>query len=112
MNGAPPRRGRAAALLLAVFLAGAVAGAAGLALGQRSFRSEFRPEGRRGRSLDRLTRELRLDEVQRREIDAILERQRDRMRPLFAETQREIRSVLRPDQQTRFDAMPRPGRRR
>ena len=44
MSETPPRR-LAAALLLSVFLAGALAGAAGLALGQRAFAHE----GRRGR---------------------------------------------------------------
>ena len=108
MSDAAPSRGLAAALLLAVFLAGAGAGAAGLALGQRAFGHE----GRRGRALERLGRELQLDAAQRREIGAILFRQRERMRPLFEETRQEIRAVLRPDQQARFDALPRPGRRR
>jgi hypothetical protein len=103
-----PSRGRAAALLLAVFLAGAASGAAGLSLGRRA----LRPESRRARAVDRLDRSLALDDAQRREVEAILERQRERMRPLFGETRREIRAVLRPDQQARFDAMPRPGRRR
>ena len=100
--------GRATVLLLAVFLAGAAAGAAGLALGERAFGHD----GRRGRPLERLSRELDLDPAQRREIGAILVRQRERMRPLFEETRQEIRGVLRPDQQARFDALPRPGGRR
>jgi Spy/CpxP family protein refolding chaperone len=103
-----PSRGLAAALLLAVFLAGAGAGAAGLALGQRAFGHE----GRRGRPLERLSRELDLDAAQRREIRDILLRQRARMRPLFEETRQQIRALLRPDQQARFDALPRPGGRR
>ena len=108
MSDAAPSRGLAAALLLAVFLAGAIAGAAGLALGQRAFGHD----GRRGRPLERLSRELQLDPAQRREIGAILLRQRERMRPLFEETRQEIRAVLRPDQQARLDALPRPGGRR
>jgi Spy/CpxP family protein refolding chaperone len=95
----------AAALLVAVFLAGAGAGAAGLALGQRAFGHE----GRRSRPLERLSGELQLDAGQRREIGAILLRQRERMRAMFEETRHEIRAVLRPDQQARFDALPRPG---
>jgi Spy/CpxP family protein refolding chaperone len=108
VSGPTRHRGRAAALLLAVFLAGAAAGAAGLSLGQRAFRHE----GRRGRALDRLTRELSLDPAQRQQIEVILDHQRERMRPLFRETRRDIRAVLRPDQQARFDAMSRPGRGR
>ena len=108
MNGTAPSRGRAAALLLAIFLAGAAAGAAGLALSQRALGHE----GRRGRPLERLSRDLRLDPAQRTEIGAILLRQRERMRPMFEETRQEIRAVLRPDQQARFDALPRPGGRR
>ena len=100
-------RALAAVLLLAVFLAGAVAGAAGLALGGRAFGHE----GRRGRPLERLSRELDLDAAQRREVREILRRQRERMRPMFEETRQEIRAVLRPDQQARFDALPRPGER-
>jgi Spy/CpxP family protein refolding chaperone len=105
---ATPSRGLAAALLLAVFLAGAGAGAAGLALGQRAFGHE----GRRSRPLERLSRELDLDAAQRRQVREILLRQRERMRPLFEETRQEIRAVLHPDQQARFDALPRPGGRR
>jgi Spy/CpxP family protein refolding chaperone len=108
VNGGAPRRGRAAALLLAVFLLGAAAGAAGLSLGERALRG---PERRHGRALERQTRDLDLDAAQRREIEAILRRQRERMHPVFEESRREIRAVLRPDQQARFDALPRPGRR-
>lgn len=109
MNGPSPRRGRAAALLLAVFLLGAGAGAASLSLGERAFRGR---EGHRGHALERLTRELDLDAAQRKEIEAVLSRQRERMRPLFEESRREIRAVLRPDQRARFDALPRPRRHR
>ena len=101
-------RTRAASLLRAVFLAGAAAGAAALALGQRAFGHQ----GRRGRPLERLSRDLDLDPAQRRAIGGILVRQRERMRPMFEETRQEIRAVLRPDQQARFDALPRPGGRR
>ena len=109
MSTGSPSRGLAAVLMVAVFLAGAAAGAAGLALGQRAFGGEG---GRRGRPLEHLSRELRLDPAQRREIGVILVRQRERMRPMFEETRQEIRAVLRPDQQARFDALPRPGGRR
>ena len=117
MSEGTPRRGRAAALLLAVFLLGAGAGAAGLSLYQRALqhdRGQDRGgrEGRRARALERLTRDLDLDPAQRAQVETILDRQRERMRPLFDASRQEIRAVLRPDQQARFDAMPRPHRHR
>ena len=59
-----------------------------------------------GRSpIGRMARVLDLDADQRKKIEAILARSHDTMRQTLEETHREIRAILRPDQQAKFDGM-------
>jgi Spy/CpxP family protein refolding chaperone len=55
--------------------------------------------------IDRMTGELDLDPAQQEKIRAILERGHATMRGVLDDTSREIRAVLRPDQQEKFDRM-------
>jgi Spy/CpxP family protein refolding chaperone len=55
--------------------------------------------------IDRMTRDLDLDAAQQEKIREILERGHETMSGVLDETSREIRGVLRPDQQTKFDRM-------
>jgi Spy/CpxP family protein refolding chaperone len=55
--------------------------------------------------VERMTRELDLDAAQKEKVRAILERGHATMRGVLDDTSREIRAVLRPDQQTKFDQM-------
>lgn len=87
-----------------------------------------RPGGRGGPPpgvlLQRLTRDLDLDATQREQVSAVLEASRERVRELqrgtrgrFEAEQRrlreDIRGLLRPEQQQRFDRWPGPrGRNR
>jgi hypothetical protein len=52
-----------------------------------------------------LTRELDLDAAQQEKIRTILERGHETMRGVLDETSHEIRALLRPDQQAKFDHM-------
>ena len=136
----PGRRARVwfALFVLAVFCLGA---AAGLILGRRMERGDpsDRPDGRpafgrggpRGPGpggppppvrLERLSRDLDLTTDQRTQLDVVLRASRDRVeqfqrdvRGRFDEEQRnlheEIRKILTPDQQSRFDRIIQEGRR-
>lgn len=55
--------------------------------------------------MERMARELDLDAEQREKIHAILERGHGDVRHVLDETGREIRALLRPDQQAKFDRM-------
>jgi Spy/CpxP family protein refolding chaperone len=55
--------------------------------------------------IDRMTRDLDLDADQQEKVRAILERGHETMRGVLDETSLEIRAVLRPDQQAKFDRM-------
>lgn len=55
--------------------------------------------------IDRMTGELGLDAAQQEKIRAIVERGHATMRDTLDDTSREIRAVLRPDQQEKFDRM-------
>lgn len=100
-----------------VFLLGLVAGAALGSWGQRAL---FRRFQRRGpdpaRVLERLTRELRLDEDQRDRVAEIMDRRRPELQALKRdakarfdaireESDAEIRAILRPGQREAFDRM-------
>jgi hypothetical protein len=118
-------RGRAAALLIAVFVAGVLAGAGGLALSRGALSGPHR----RGPDefVRHLTSDLQLDAAQQDSIRAILARRRASMDSLWhevgprfetlqASVRSDIRSQLNPDQQRkfadmnkRFDAMRRTG---
>lgn len=55
--------------------------------------------------VERMMRDLDLDADQQVQVRAILERRHATMRALLEEARLEIRTVLRPDQQERFDRM-------
>jgi len=55
--------------------------------------------------IDRMTSELDLDPAQQKMVGAIIERGHATMRGVLDETSRDIRAVLRPDQQAKFDRM-------
>lgn len=59
---------------------------------------------KRGPNRGELMRELNLTEAQRTQIRAIHERGRERMQALHAQQMAEVRSILTPEQRTRFDA--------
>lgn len=104
-----------------VFLLGALTGGAGgFALAHRRHASMLREERREGYRLRALTRTLDLDADQQQKVGAILAKDRDEARALGREVMErcgqplrdhkarvegEIRSVLRPEQQRRFDAL-------
>ena len=117
-------RSRAYAIVLGTFVLGGLCGSGvGYAVSQRSLSallSEDRSEARELRRLEAFTRELDLGDDQREQVRRIVERhrpERDRqMRRMFDECGQpmmrvkdamdaEIRALLRPDQQGRFDAM-------
>jgi hypothetical protein len=107
--GARPARSQGLLLLGVVFVLGLVCGAALFHLGQRWIFP--RPWGgpgdhRPGAALDRLTRDLNLDEEQRKKIEVILDGRHSRMQQFLDEGRAEIRAVLRPDQQALFDKLP------
>ena len=58
---------------------------------------------------ERLMRELDIDAGQRERIEEILERSRETIHQTLDATHREIRTVLRPDQQQKFDKLRPPG---
>jgi len=53
--------------------------------------------------VERMTHELGLDAAQQEKVRSILERGHGAMRGVLDDTSREIRAVLRPDQQEKFD---------
>ena len=53
--------------------------------------------------IERMAHDLDLDEAQQREVREILDRGHTTMRGVLDDTTREIRAVLRPDQQEKFD---------
>jgi hypothetical protein len=55
--------------------------------------------------IERMTSELGLDAGQQEKVRAILERGHATMRGILDDTSHEIRAVLRPDQQEKFDRM-------
>ncbi len=105
-----PARTRGLLLLGVVFGLGMVCGATLFYLGQRSMLPRLRGFGpggpHPGAGLERLTRELNLDGEQKKKIEAILAGRRARMQQFLEQGRSEIRDVLRPDQQTIFDALP------
>ncbi|HJP56223.1 MAG TPA: periplasmic heavy metal sensor [Gemmatimonadales bacterium] len=105
-------RGRAAALLALVFLAGALAGAGAWALRRGGSHGDHP----RGDFVEHLAHHLDLTPAQRDSVAAILERRRRSMDSLWQEVgprfetlrvtvRSEIRSQLTPDQQRKFADM-------
>ncbi len=119
-------RGRAAALLIAVFVAGLLVGAGGLALSRGGFSGPRRHHGPDD-FVQHLTHDLALTTAQQDSVRAILSRRRASMDSLWhevgprfetlqASVRSDIRAQLTPDQQRkfadmnkRFDAMRRAG---
>lgn len=101
----PPMRGQLA--VVAIFALGVVFG---LALGFVLVHHVILPARmgvpREGPvPVERLTRELDLDAAQQEKVRTILEHGHETMRGVLDETSHEIRAVLRPEQQTKFDRM-------
>lgn len=112
--------------LLGVFLAG---GAVGFAANQVAG-PEKPCEGDRASYRERFAAELGLSASQRQAVDSLMETQRTRVRALyspmrpqldsvgrsrdsiFEDTQRQLRALLTPEQQARFEQMHREGRAR
>jgi len=115
-----PSRTKANLVLAAVFLLGVVAGGAGTyAWLQRDLRSMVGDEGFERRRFEAFSRELDLSREQRDKVKAIFDAHRDEhrqtsrdvmqrcggaLREQRAKTDAEIRAVLTPEQQQRFDA--------
>jgi Spy/CpxP family protein refolding chaperone len=106
-------------LLIGVFIAG---GAIGVAA-DRAIEHRHGHHGPPGSQLDRMARELDLTAAQRAQFDTILEKRRTQMRTLFApirpqmdslmalgkvigdSTHQQLRRILNPDQQAKFDKL-------
>lgn len=104
-----------------LFLVGAFV--AGAAVGVAGDRTVEHKAPHRGGGLDRMARELNLTAAQRTAFDSILENRRKQMRELFApirpqldsltaisekmrdSTHEQLRKVLTPEQQVKFDRM-------
>ncbi len=108
-------RSRAAALLLATFVAGALVGGAVIGLAERrdDRHGAWRPRHGSEEYLQRLTEGLELTSVQRDSVRAILDRHRDGMESLWREIRprfetlrdsirSEIRSQLTPEQRDSY----------
>jgi len=99
----PPARGQLA--VIAIFALGVVFGVAIsfviLHHGILPHRMALPHEG--PMPIDRMTRELDLDADQQDKVRAILERDHAKMREFLDGTSRDIRALLRPDQQEKFD---------
>jgi Spy/CpxP family protein refolding chaperone len=96
----------------------------------RDHQGEERSPSRRSARLQELDRELELTDDQKQRIEAIWDRAEQKAREIKADddlgrrkrriaareamkaTHAEVRAVLTPEQQKRFDAMPRGGKRR
>jgi hypothetical protein len=106
-----PSKRKGVLLIGVVFVLGMICGAALFVMGQRSVGFRRPPGPPPGHPLDRLSRELNLDDAQREEIRTILDGQRARLDAVLEDSRHAIRAVLRPDQQERFDDLrpPRPG---
>lgn len=108
VDGATPRSSRGALAVIAIFALGVVFGVA------LSFAIVHHVVGPRRlgpapgggpAGIGRLTRQLDLDPAQQEAIRGILDRGHATMRGVLDDTRLEIRAVLRPDQQQRFDRM-------
>lgn len=100
-----PRPARVPLAVLGVFALGVVFGAAlSFAIVHHTVLPHGRSVPREGPlPIERITRELGLDQDQERRVREILDRGHATMRGVLDETTRDIRAVLRPDQQEKFD---------
>ncbi len=99
-----PAKWKGYAVLAAVFLLGAATGGGVVfSVAQRRHAAMMQdPKEMNGRRLNALSRKLDLDEDQKTKISEILSKDREDRR---AEVEAQIRAVLRPEQQTKFDEM-------
>jgi hypothetical protein len=109
--GSGPSRSKGILLLTVIFILGMICGASLFYMGQRSIGMPGPPPGPPPPApLDHMSRELNLDPEQRMAIDRLLGEQRIRLEEFLEGSRLEIRALLRPDQQRRFDDLrpPRP----
>jgi Spy/CpxP family protein refolding chaperone len=111
-----PRRSAGLLAVTGVFLLGLVCGAALFFAGTEVLhaRAFFGRRGgdREGRvAIARMVREIGLDAQQQEQVRAVIERTREKVREGLEQSRAEIRSLLRPDQQEKFDRW-RPARPR
>ena len=107
-----PTHGRAALLLLSIFVLGLICGAALLHVGHGSVGGD-RGERRSHRGgmppgvhpIEFLVEHLELDEEQLQQIHEIMDRHREAFFDEFEETRREVHGLLRPDQLARFEEL-------
>jgi len=106
-----PRSARGLLAIVAIFALGVVFGAAlSFAIAHHTGRpGRMGPRHDGPMAIDRMTRRLDLDAAQQKEVRAILEHGHAKVRGFMDDTRREIRAVLRPDQQEKFDRIHRPG---
>jgi Heavy-metal resistance len=114
---ARPRRTRTLLLMLAVFLCGGVCGAS-LAVAvvvHRMRGAVLHPDRLPGRTAQRLTRRLNLTPEQQAQVESILERHHQTMRPMIGRQMHamrgEIEAVLTPEQMEEWESMGRRWRR-
>ncbi len=113
-SGSPRRIGGLLAVS-AVFFLGAICGAAIFFAGSRLLPAPppfGQHAGRRGGRppIARMAGDLDLDETQQQEVRAVFDRTRKQIDEILEKGRVEIRGLLRPDQQSKFDRMrpPRP----
>ena len=111
---APRSRTGGILILVSIFVMGLVCGASLFYLGQRSVEPPpvWGPghPGGPGRQM-RLADELGLDDDQRRQVEAIVQRSRSEVHGILESSRAEIREVLTPEQQKEFERMRSTGRR-
>src|SRR5438105_2101865 len=103
-------------LVVSLLIGFALGMAFGQWYGRESFHARCKNGGMKGMMMERFNKELHLSAEQKREVDAIFDAKHGQMAALQAEmqpkfealrtsTQTEIRKILNPDQQQKFDAM-------
>lgn len=95
-------RWTAAALLIAVFVLGALSGGAAAGLAERST-GEWRP--RRGGMVEHLAQDLNLTTEQQDSVRAILERHKASFQVMRERIGEEIRSILTAEQLTQYEEL-------
>jgi Spy/CpxP family protein refolding chaperone len=107
VESASKPRARAQAAVLGVFALGVVFGAAlcFVIIHHVILPGRMGPHREGPVPIEVMTRELELDAAQQEKVRAILERGHHTMRGVLDDTSREIRAVLRPDQQDKFDRL-------